>query len=327
MSGRLVLAAAFLSAAVLVGPVRSEPDGRVIVGVLPFGTAQWEVDVIKRGQLDRAHGFILESRPLATPEAAKIALLGGAVDAIVADWLWVARQRAEGERLVFIPFSRATGTLMLRQGSSVAGLQGLRGLRIGIAGGPLDKNWLLLRALSKQRLGFDLADEVVAVFGAPPLLDAELNAGRIDAALTYWQYAAAAEARGGRPLIAIADILRELGLGDEVPMLGFVMREEWALSNRETILGFSDASRRAKGRLAACDEGWADLVRPLTRGNARMSELLCEAYRVSVPTRWGDAERQRAGRLFQLLRQSGGTDLLGRAEVFDAGVFWPDVVY
>ena len=43
---------------------------------------------------------------LASTEAGKIALKGGAADVIVSDWLWVARERSLGDNLMFIRIRR-----------------------------------------------------------------------------------------------------------------------------------------------------------------------------------------------------------------------------
>ena len=53
---------------------------------------------------------------------------------------------------------------------SIATLADLEGKRLGIAGGPLDKSWLLIQALAKERDGVDLAAISEVVYGAPPLL-------------------------------------------------------------------------------------------------------------------------------------------------------------
>src|SRR3712207_9261307 len=71
--------------------------GTMKVGVLKFGTVNWELDVIKAHELDRKEGFTLEVQPFGANDAADVALMGSAVDAIVEDWLFVSRQRAEGE--------------------------------------------------------------------------------------------------------------------------------------------------------------------------------------------------------------------------------------
>ena len=46
----------------------------------------------------------------------------------------------------------------------------LKDKKIGVAGGPLDKSWLLIQALARRDHGLDLAASNEIVFGAPPLL-------------------------------------------------------------------------------------------------------------------------------------------------------------
>src|SRR5882724_8830755 len=70
--------------------------GTIRLGVLKFGTVNWELDVIKANGFDKAEGLDLEIVDLANTGATTVALQAGAVDVIVTDWLWVTRQRAAG---------------------------------------------------------------------------------------------------------------------------------------------------------------------------------------------------------------------------------------
>ncbi|MGH6944907.1 MAG: hypothetical protein ACREH6_11880 [Geminicoccaceae bacterium] len=83
--------------------------GTIKIGVLKFGTVNWELDVIKHHGLDAKEGFTLEVTGFASNDAADVALMGEAVNGIVEDWLWVSRQRAEGVLLTFIPYSSSVG--------------------------------------------------------------------------------------------------------------------------------------------------------------------------------------------------------------------------
>src|SRR3979411_3119174 len=58
-------------------PARAESLPVVRIGVLKFGTVNWELDVIRRHKLDRAHGFALEPTELAGKDGAAVALQGG----------------------------------------------------------------------------------------------------------------------------------------------------------------------------------------------------------------------------------------------------------
>ncbi|MEW8585861.1 MAG: ABC transporter substrate-binding protein, partial [Candidatus Thiodiazotropha sp.] len=140
------------------------------VGVLQFGTVNWEMDVILRHQLDSEYGFAIKIVPLSSKSANSIALQGGAVDVIVSDWIWVNRQRAAGKDYTFFPYSLTVGGLYVRPDSAVQQLSDLKNLKLGVAGGPVDKSWLLLQAFGRKQ-GLDIATAVEPAFAAPPLLN------------------------------------------------------------------------------------------------------------------------------------------------------------
>src|SRR6267154_6366943 len=76
-----------------------------------------------------------------------------------------------------------------------------------ISGGPIDKSWLLLRALG-LRSGLDLKAQTTVVYGAPPLLSQKALQGETDATLTFWNFCADLEAKGLKRAIPMDDVLR-----------------------------------------------------------------------------------------------------------------------
>ena len=169
------------------------------LAVQTTGTFSWELAVIRAHGLDRKANLAIEVSELASPEAGKIALRGGGADVIVSDWLWVSRERGLGAKLTFYPYSSALGAVMVSSSSSIRTLADLKGRKIAVAGGPIDKNWLLLRASMKQD-GIDLKSEATIVYGAPPLLAQKTLSGEMDATVNYWNFCAALEAKGFRRL-------------------------------------------------------------------------------------------------------------------------------
>ena len=85
--------------------------------VMESGTVNWELDTITHYGFDADHGFDLAVTGMGGGNASQIAFLGGEADVIVSDWLWVARQKAAGVDLVFIPYSKAVGGLLLKDAS------------------------------------------------------------------------------------------------------------------------------------------------------------------------------------------------------------------
>jgi NitT/TauT family transport system substrate-binding protein len=300
---------------------------RLRVAILEFGTVNWELDVIREHGLDVAEGFVLEPVQLASTSATLVALQARSVDTAVSDWFWVSRQRAAGADWTFFPFSTAVGGLVAAPKSPIHELGDLRGHRLGIAGSPVDKSWLILRALAASQGGVDLERQTMKSFAAPPLLDQELAAGRLDAVLTYWPFAARLEARGMRPVMSIGDALRALGFETAVPLVGYVVSDRWATAHRPLLAGFLRASRRAEEILATSDDEWTRIAR-LTgaRDPAELAKLR-DAFRAGIPVHWGDAERNDAERLYALLAKIGGELLVGSATTLQPGTFRDDVRY
>src|SRR5258708_17137035 len=170
----------------------------------------------------------MEPFVIAANQATLVALQAGSVDVIVADLLWVARQRATGADWACRPYSAALGAVEVRAASRIRSLADLPGHRLGIAGTSLDKSWLLLRLLARKQNGRDLDEVVEKSFGAPPLLAEQMTAGRLDAVLTYWQFAARLEARGARRLLRMSEAMRALGIVEPVPLVGYDLSARWA---------------------------------------------------------------------------------------------------
>jgi NitT/TauT family transport system substrate-binding protein len=320
-AGLVALAVALASSA-----AGAQDLGTIKVGVLEFGTVNWELDVIKHHGLDRQRHFTLEVQGFGSGEATNVALQGEAVDAIVDDYFWVSRQRSDGQLLTFVPFSSTVGALMVPLDSDIASLADLKDKKLGVAGGPLDKSWLLLQALAAKRHGMDLAAEVEPVYGAPPLLNAKVQDGELDAVLNYWHFAARLDARGFRQLVGIQEAIAELGAASVPPQLGFVFYQAFVDENPELIAAFADASRAAKELLQG-DAEW-DRIRPLTKAEDDATfEALKRRYRAGIIDHWGAAEQADAAKVYAMLAGLGGEKLVGAATELAPGTFWPGVTY
>ena len=308
-AGRLCAALAFVIAvAVAVPPARATELPVVRVGVLKFGTVSWELDVMRRHDLDRAHGVAVEPLELAGKDGAAVALQGGAVDVILTDWLWVARRRALGGDFTFVPHSHATGGVMVRKADGITGIADLRGRKIGIAGGPVDKSWLVLRAYARKTAGLDLAKEAQPVFAAPPLLNETLKRGDLPAAINFWQYNARLPEGEFTELLRVEDMLPALGLSPETPLLGWVFSESWAASHGAALRGFLAAAKEARDTLAASPEEWQKIAPLAQVDDPRVLERLRNAYRRGVAHGEPADLADQAQRLLELLVEFGGID-------------------
>ncbi len=305
------------------GPALGTEIPHLRLGQVKSGTAAWETDTVRRHDFDRAAGIVLDTVDLANPAAGEVALQAGGVDAILTDWLWVSRQRQAGQNIIFIPHTAALGEILVPNASSIRTLGDLDGKRLGVAGGPLDKSWLLLRAYSRRVLGHDLADRAEAVYAAPPLLSRELAAGRIDAVLTYWPFAARLTVRGFRSLASMSDIMKGLGFSAPVPMLGYALSESWIARHPGGIEAFLAATGKADAVMAESDDEWERLG-PLTAAEDHATLVaLRERFRGGIVAHWGAPERTQILRLFALLAETGSADLTGGSAEIAPGTFWP----
>jgi NitT/TauT family transport system substrate-binding protein len=308
--------------AVALASAATATPGRVRVGVLKFGTVSWELDVIQTHGLAAREGVALQVVTLASTNATTVALQGGAVDVIVTDWIWVSRQRAEGRPYTFVPYSLTVGGLMVRPDAGIRELADLRGKRLGVAGGPVDKSWLFFRAYGRRVLGEDLAKLVEPSFGGPPLLNELMLRGELPAVLNYWQYGARLKAAGMRELLGVSEVLRALGVPGPVPLLGWAFDERWAAANRGAVTAFLRAAFAAKQILAASDAEW-QRIQPLTgAADSGVLRALRDAFRAGVPRSFGQAEVDAASAAFAILAREGGEELVGTSRQLSAGTFW-----
>lgn len=319
-SARAIAAAALMALALsgLGGGVARAAE-TLRLAVLQYGTVNWELEAIRARGLDAANGFRLEVAPVAGSAAAKLAFEGGTADAVVADWIWVARRRSEGADVAFLPYSRSVGGILVPGDSSVREIADLKGRKIGVAGGPLDKSWLILQRYARAE-GIDLAAETEPVFGAPPLIFEQAVRGRIDAVITFWHYGAKLEARGFRPVVETAAAAEALGLDPETPLLGYVFKGAFVAERPTLIRGFAKASREAKRLLLEDDAIW-ETLRPLMNAESDAAfERLKAGFRAGIPQE-AAVDEAAAARMFAVLAEAEDGALTGGATTLPEGVF------
>jgi len=323
ISRRHIFQLATLAALAAIAPAGSSlAAAKVRIGVLKFGTVSWELDTLKHHKFDAANGIDLEVVYFAGEDATNVAMLAGEIDVIVSDWLWVSRQRSEGEDLTLAPYSTAVGAIMVEQNSPIRAIADLKGKKIGVAGGPLDKSWLLIQALARRDHGIDLPTYSEIVFGAPPLMSEKAMQGELDAVLNFWHFCARLEANGFRRLIGANEAAKALGASGPVSALGYVFHDRWASGIPDAAKGFVKASAQAKELLAISDDEWLRLA-PIVRAEGKELEKLRDRYREGIPRRPVAEEEADAGKLYQVLAAIGGEKLVGSALEMAPGTFWP----
>lgn len=315
-----LIQALFALCLALSGPAFAEDLPTIRAAVLKIGTVNWELATITENGLDRANDFVLDVQPYADNGATRIAVEGGEADMAVADWIWVARQRAAGKDYVFIPYSRAVGGVVVPEESTAQTLEDLKGGKIGIAGGPLDKSWLILRAYAQQQYGMDLKADTEQVYGAPPLIFKSAMGDEYAGAINFWHFLAKNKAAGMRELISVETAGQALGLDTDTPLLGYYMKESFLADHPGLAQAFFEASRAAKDKLATSDAAW-EAVRPRmnVRSDAQFDQLKSD-WIAGIPAR-GPVNAAAAEKMLVLMRDLGGPELVGEATSLPDGLF------
>jgi NitT/TauT family transport system substrate-binding protein len=211
--------------------------------------------------------------------------------------------------------------VMVLGNSPIRKLADLKGKRLAVAGGPIDKSWLLLQAAAKQD-GVDLKTQTSVVYGAPALLAGKMEQGDADAMLNYWNFCARLEAKGFRRLVGIDDLLPKFGVSGNLSMIGYVFDESWAAAHRDTVARFLAAAHKAKQILLTSDAEWQRIV-PLTgASDAATLKVYRDRYREGIPRRPVEAEEHDARVLYRVLARLGGEALVGPGKELAPGTFY-----
>lgn len=278
----------------------TQPLPVLTLSVLQFGTPHWELDHLKRHGLDKASGFDLKVRLVADLPASRLALSSGSVDGAVSDLLWAQARHAAGTAYRYVPFSSQIGEVLVNDGSDIRTLADLRGKRIGVAGGPDGLGWLLLQRVAAKQ-GIDLAREATVQYAAPPLLSQALRRGQVDALLTFWHFSARLRGEGGvRTAFGLADLVSTLDLDPDLPVLGYLFTETWAIEHGDLLQRFASALRQTKGQLAAEPDHW-QAIRPLMRADDEtVFAALRDSFVDGIPQPLDEARIAALRRLLQL---------------------------
>jgi NitT/TauT family transport system substrate-binding protein len=312
---------AFCAAFLLGLPAAATAADRIRIAAQKTGTLAWELEIVRSHSLDKRADLDIQVVELASPEAGKVALRSGSADLIVSDWLWVARERSLGDKLVFYPYTSQIGAVMVPADSAIAGLADLKGKKLAVAGGPLDKSWLMLQA-EARRGGINLRNEATVVYGAPPLLSQKALQREHDATLTFWNFCAELEGKGLKRSIDMEAIERGLGASGPVAMLGYVFDAGWAAKNKAAVSRFLGIAAEAKDILAGSPQEWQRLSSRIGVTDAASLDIYRKRYGEGIPHRPVADEERDAVLLYRVLAEAGGPELVGPAKEMDKGTFY-----
>lgn len=291
------------------------------VGVLAFGTVNWELDVLKHNKLDKKYGFDLEVVKLASKNAVAIALQSKTVDVIVSDWIWVNRQRANGKDFTFFPYSKAIGALYTND-SKIKTLLDLKNQRLGVSGGSVDKTWLLLQAYANHKYKKELKNITTPVYAAPPILYKKMLDKNLKASINFWHYNAKLDAKGLNRVVGVEEVFNHFGIKNDIPLVGWIFSENFAQKNKALINGFLQASYDSKKLLFSSDEQW-NRIKPLMKVKTQEDfQALKAGYKEGVVKEFTKENKIASKKVFDILYKQGGKKLVGNSTSLDEKTFW-----
>ena len=292
------------------------------IGVLAFGTVNWELDVLKHHNLDKKYGFDLDVVELASKNAQLVSLQSKDVNMIVNDWIWVNTQKAKGKNFSFYPYSKATGTLLVNENSNINTLLDLKGKHLGIAGGVYDKTWLLFRAYSKSKYDIDLKDIVNPLFASAPILYKKMQDDSLQAAINFWHFNAKLESKNIKALIEISEILKELDIQNDVSFVGWTFDTKFANENKDLINAFLKASKESKEILKNSDEEWNRIKEQMSVKNDKEFEALKNGYKKGIIEEFDENSIGDLQKVFKILLKEGGEKFVEDSTSLDNSIFW-----
>ena len=294
------------------------------VAVLKYGSVNWELDVLNYHGLDEKFNLKLKKIQMTNKDAAAIAFLSGAVDIFVTDWIWVSKQRYKGKKYTFLPYSSAAGGLVIRKDSKITSLRELKNMRVGVAGGSIDKSWLFFRAFFKKEYGEDPTSFFKISFAAPPLINGLLKNGNLDAGINYWNYVARLESQGFKSIIYIEDILPALGIKGDVPLIGYVFKEDLISNDDGLLKRFFQATYEARKILEESDDEWNRIKKLTGAKDDEMLKTIREGFRKGIPRSNDEVLIRNISKAYNILMDIGGKKLVGEGAKLAKGTIWYD---
>lgn len=303
---RAVRAAALLLA--LAGSAGAQKT--LNVGLQAGGTLSWVTFAIQKYGIDRDLGFKLNATTYASKDATRVALRAGDAQVVVDDFIEVTLLRQKGFPVSAIyPFSLITGGVVVPTVSDIRTVADLKGRVLG-ATSLTDKTLLLLRAYTRKQ-GFDVQDAAKVASVSSPLMEQFMNRGEIQAGIPFWHHGARMVGTGKfRTLISSAELLRGLGLPQNVPLLYLVARTD---ADPATLRLFLKAVSQANERMKTDPAFWTAMLDANLYALPDRTQLpaLRAQWAAGLPKRWTAADLNATLLLTRKMIEVAGPEVVG----------------
>lgn len=296
---------------------------KISLAVQATGTVKWELAAMQALGIDKKHHLELDIRDVADSRAGQIALQAKEADIILSDFVWVALQRHEGNMVAMVPHSLTVGGLLVDPAAGINSIADLKGKTLAVSGSPVDKSYVILAAEYNKLTGGDLTEDAQAKFGAPPLVNELITSGQAQAALNLWNWNARAKLTGKTELVSVGDMLKDLGVSETPPLLGWAFFEDNAREKKPAFKAFFDASFETKKALLENDDVWEEIKDVMNvKGDEALFKQLRDDYRKGIITKYASTNMQPAEESFALMAKFGGKDVVGDITEITPGTFY-----
>ncbi|WP_199699779.1 ABC transporter substrate-binding protein [Deinococcus sp. RM] len=288
----------------------AEAQKTLNVGLQAGGTLSWVTFAIQKYGIDRDLGFKLNATTYASKDATRVALRAGDAQVVVDDFIEVTLLRQKGFPVSAIyPFSLITGGVVVPTASDIRTVADLKGRVLG-ATSLTDKTLLLLRAYTRKQ-GFDVQDAAKVASVSSPLMEQFMNRGEIQAGIPFWHHGARMVGTGKfRTLISSAELLRGLGLPQNVPLLYLVARTD---ADPATLRLFLKAVSQANERMKTDPAFWTAMLDANLYALPDRTQLpaLRAQWAAGLPKRWTAADLNATLLLTRKMIEVAGPEVVG----------------
>jgi NitT/TauT family transport system substrate-binding protein len=291
--------------------IAQPPPQTVRVGLEAVGTFSWVTFAMEHYGIDEEVGLHLVTTTYATKQAKELALREGQTDIVVDDFVGVLLWREQDipAKAVY-PYSLATGGIVVPADSEIQSIADLRGRRIA-ATSLRDKSLLILRSLAVANHGFDPQVESEVIAAAPPLMEELLAGGEIDAAIPPWHFVARMVGTGNyREIAAVTDLLAELGVSGEVPILVLAARDDM---NPEALHAFLRGMEMTIERMRQDEEIW-DLILAeelYSLPDPSLFPQVVQRWEAGIPQVWNQEVIENIEELVNNMVELAGAEVVG----------------
>jgi NitT/TauT family transport system substrate-binding protein len=292
--------------------------GKIRVIINPSGSQSFPAVLVQKLALDKKHGFVVEIMPSPSTQAEVIAIQSRNAEIGIWNWPDVARMhQAETKVIGIAPSEKWVNTFIVPADSPASTLADLRGKRIGVLR-RTGLDWVVMRALSKKRYGFDIDAEANVQEATVALLRGLMDQGQLDGTIMYGDFTPAMVAGGKYRLFsAIRDYVAELGIPD-APYSLVAARMDYAAEHAQNVKAFLVAYREAVDILLRDDTAWFDPAKQLLKmTDPHLVAMLREQTRPLFVPKFTPETVAAIRRTFDVLLETAGPGPLGISRLPD----------